>query len=470
MNSKSNSRQIPQSIKLNAIDRTFLIPETEDIHGRHFPVSIVGAIKLKKPLEPEALVRALCELERRFPQLRLGYTLDYVRGRWQRVPEEQLGAYLASLVQVIPDSGDLAQTLSMEIRANNTPLSQPIALKIHGDDLLIKMHHSMGDGTFMSALTIFLLLALFNPPMFERLPDLPMNFGLPVWRLVGQSRDQATRVFVGWLKMIVGYFRGYQREPLPDRPKLDPIISGSEMCVALKIVSFESVALMREIKAALPGDTQIALNTLLQVLTAERLIEMGLVTAPPVYTMPIDLHRYLRRASDFHPGNLIGQLKIKTTKRPTFDLIAECAEIQTRMNRDLETGAPLFIVPMAWLFALAGRKTNDRYNREEMLAAINTDPRFFVMSNFGNLNLRAKQFAVALDLSHGIFAAFPLMGGPHLVMVFHIMANQGNLTMMYDPRVLSAAQVDDVAALFNIDWLTARLARIKQSPAAFAED
>jgi hypothetical protein len=125
-------------------------------------------------------------------------------------------------------------------------------------------------------------------------------------------------------------------------------------------------------------------------------------------------------------------------------------------------------MPMAWLFALAGRKTNDRYNREEMLAGINTDPRFFVMSNFGNMNLRTKQFAEYLDLSHGIFAAFPLMGGPRIVMVFHIMANQGNLTMMYDPRVLAAAQVDDIAALFNKDWLSERLERVKQSPAAKA--
>jgi hypothetical protein len=465
MNLRS-SRQLPQSIPLNAIDRAFLIPETEDIHGPHFPVSIVGAIKLKKPLEPESLIRAVSELDRRFPQFRLGYTLDYERARWQRVPEDQLGAYLASLVQVIPDSGDLAQTLSMEIRTNNVPLSRPFLLKIHGHDLILKMHHSMGDGTFMAMLTMFLLLALFNPPMFERLPDLPMNFGLPVWKLIGQSREQAVRICVGWLKMLVGYFRGYQREPLPDRPKLAPIVSGSEMCVALKIAPAESVALLREIKSALPGETQISLNTLLQVLIAERLIEMGLIAPPPIYTLPIDLHRYLRRASDFHAGNLLGQIKIKTTARPSFDIVAECIEIQTRLDRDLETSAPLFILPMALLFGLAGRKTNDRYNREEMLAGINTDPRFFVMSNFGNLNLRAKQFADYLDLSHGIFAAFPLMGGPRIVMVFHIMANQGNLTMIYDPRALSAAQVDDIAALFNKDWLSERLARIKTQEAA----
>ena len=441
-----SAKTLPATISLTGGDRVFLIPETDDAAGVHFPMSLLVCATLRQSVSRDALVKAVGEVNQRFPQFRLGYRLDPARDRLVRVADNELSRYLAALVSVMPSDGTpLPEVLSVLQRENNSPLSQPILIVLSGQHFIIRMHHSFGDGKFIFHLMSILLLALLKPEAFRRLPDLPMHFRLPLWRVVYQSPRQALRVFNKWIKTLRGSVQEYQRD-MSGAPTavLDPIQSGTPMQVRLKTLSPAMMARLDTLRLTCSGDEKISLNTMIQVLFAKGLTALNLTSAPVVYTVPVDLHRYLDHPDAFYPGNLSSQLRIPGTV--PFDLQSDVTTLQRQVHEQLNDLTPLATLPSEWLMMLAGKKTYKTINRGWLNASINSDPRFFVLTNLGALDGRFEALRDALDLAKGIFLCVPLMGGPHLVISLNTLDNQGNIAATYDPRVLTDAHID---ALFE---------------------
>jgi hypothetical protein len=446
-------KSLPQRIGFNALDRMYLVPETDDIHGAHFPMSVSIVVTLRHTPSPADVVEAVGRLERKFPQFRLGYTLDYERNCWRRVPDKQLDDHFTSLVHV-PPSLDLEAFLSSIVRTNNSPLSLPVMILLHGDDLIIKIHHSFGDGKFMFKLMSYLVRALCDPEGLERLPDLPQHFDLPIRHIFARAPRQALNVLVEFLRGLTTYVSEYQRDmasPTEDK-KLKPNVSGAEMIVRLKTIQPESIARLDKLRTSLSNaGVKISLNSLLQVLIASRLNDLGVLTGPPIYTTLVDLNRYVPGPLMFYPGNLVGQ--VRATGKLPIKLQEECEAIQAQIRQQLDRCGALATLPGEWLLALAGRRTYKRVYRDWLLASINTDPRIFVLSNLGNLDDDYASRAPYIDLDRGVYAGSPLMGGPPLLLIFSTIAGKGNLSITYNPQVLSDVQIDSLIAIFEGEQL-----------------
>jgi hypothetical protein len=446
--------KLPQTIKFNTLDRVFLIPETDDPQGMYFPMSLAAAVLLKSPPRSDDMIRAVKAVERKFPQFRLGYKLDFLHTCWRRVSAEQLEAYLASLVITGPADVPLERQISTAIRTNIVPLEQPIQIILAGQAIIVRQHHSFGDGKFLFRLLQQLLLALYDPDTFEKLPDLPMRWTIPLWRVIAQSPRQTARVLSGWIKSFTSSYQEFQHDmaaPTAER-LLDPIRSNAEMHVCLKTIRPEILSKINELRTTSAG-TKLSLNTALQVIIAHRLIELGLMEPTIPYTIPVDLHRYLNDPGAFYAGNLASQIRLSTTKREKLDLVADCLEIQQRVDEQLANYGPLLYAPSEILLAL-----NDgmykKVNRGWLLNSTNTDPRFFVLSNLGNFDAEYGLLAPWVDLAKGIYLGIPLMGAPHLVVAFTSTVGQGNLTLVYDPRVMSTEQINTLLQVFDTpEWL-----------------
>src|SRR5713226_10114199 len=191
--------KLPEYIPFNAIDRSFLIPETEDPEGFYFPMSLVIGVGLKDPVDHEALCRAVCAVEDRFAQFRLGYELDYRSGRWHRVERQRLAEYLRSIVRSL-EGGELELLVSQLVRENNQPLSRPVSIVFWANKLIFRIHHSFGDGRFVMQLVAYILLAMTDPVAFSKLPDLPINFGLPLRAVVWQTPVAGIATFLDFVR------------------------------------------------------------------------------------------------------------------------------------------------------------------------------------------------------------------------------------------------------------------------------
>jgi hypothetical protein len=440
----SAERRSPQSISLNAGDKLFLIPETEDMSGVHFPMSVIVSVKLRRAASIADLAQAVITLNRRFPQLRLAYQIDPVKDRLVRVSDAHLNDYLASLVQAI-DFGNktLEDVLSELIGANNTPITQPILITTHGPYVIVRLHHSFGDGRFLFQLMGYLLTALLNPDAFSKLPELAPHYSLPAWRIIYQTPKQALRVFAKWIRDLRGSVQEYQRDTASaDTTTLEPIRTGIPQRTAFRSLSPDMMARMGALRTKISTDEKVSLNTLLQALVAQVLIKQGYTKPPVIYSFPVDLHRYMNKPDDFYPGNLLSQLRI--TGHAPFDLAAEARFLQAKIRERLEDLTGLATLPSEWLLALAGRKIYKNINRGWLNSSINSDPRFFVLSNIGPIDEHFKAVTEHLDPTEGIAGLVPLMGGPHLVVVVNIFQGQSNLVFTFDPRVLTEAQVDAI--------------------------
>lgn len=466
----TSAKKPPETIRLSSLDLCFLIPETEDVAGVYFPMSLVGCIPLKRPLQLEEFVAALRQVNQRFPQFRLGYKLDYVRNRWVRVPDDQLESYLASCVEKRSSSLDVAQKLSEAISTNITPFYKPIMFYLEDHHLVIKTHHTLGNGHFFGQMMGYLLLAIADPATFEKLPPLPMNFGMPVRDLIFQTPRQGLRILAGAIKSFIEYYKDSRPTPSTQdtRPEFPPIVSGSTMGVVCKQVPSDVMKRLNNMKIALSQNADITLNTLLQVLMAFRLAELGLTGTTPIYSIPVDLHRYLKNPRDYHPGNLNGQIRIKSSGITGRDLLAECTELQQKSDEQLESYEPMLMFPGESVLAINTRAYK-MVNRRWLLSPIKTGQRFFIFSNLGRLDIVVRPLRKLVDASQGIFTATPLMGDIPLVFNFNMTSGCGNLTAIYDPRVLSQEQVQAIIGLFDMEWITAQFPMDDQSVPAQTE-
>jgi hypothetical protein len=183
--------------------------------------------------------------------------------------------------------------------------------------------------------------------------------------------------------------------------------------------------------------------------------ELDLTTKPPIYSIPVDLHRYLKTPADFYPGNLLSQMRVKTSGNGSHDLLTECLEIQKKVDEQLANYGPLIAAPGECLAALNTR-TYKHINRKWLTASSHTDPRFLIFSNVGNIDALFEHLSGLLNLPEGIFIGVPLMGGPPLVCTFTMLMGQGNIILTYDPRLFSKQQAEAVIALFDPDWIRAQ--------------
>jgi hypothetical protein len=432
-------QQLPQRIRLTILDRESVIPETADRAGPHFPRSVAIAMRLKQPVDPAVLTAALRKVDDRFPQFRLAYTLDSEHSCWQRVPDSELDEHLASLVRVETSDAELAELLSNLIITNNMPFSRPLGIVLRGNDIVFKINHVLGDAACLFPLIRAVVLAILDPDEFSALPDLPLNFGLPLWRVVTQSPGRAVQVFIRWF-VILREWLGEWRTPACSTPslsekasKLAPMVSGSPMKVVLKTIPRETLKTLRKIKHVVSADGPVSLTTVLYVLLGKRLAELGFVGKEHWYTFPVDLRRYLKHPSAFVAGNLGGEQRVHVSEDGVRDLAHECAEVHRQLNRKVNALEPLATVPMLWLLALPG----DRF--------------------YNRVTLRTKKGGNGVDLAHGVFIAVPLIGTLRIVISFAIVGEQGNWTLTYDPNMFSAAQIEDLLAMFDPDWLERHL-------------
>src|SRR4051812_41335003 len=91
----------PETIRFNAVDRYYLIPESDDPNSAHFPMLVCGAVELNQPLERAQVIAALNRIDARFPAFRLGYTLDIHADCWHKVSDTE--TYFEHIVQTGTD-------------------------------------------------------------------------------------------------------------------------------------------------------------------------------------------------------------------------------------------------------------------------------------------------------------------------------------------------------------------------------
>src|SRR5258708_30965464 len=130
---------LPIAIPMNVLDRAYVVPETDDERGSHFPMSLVIGLSLPQPLSSDQVLAALQMVNDRFPQFRLGYRLDAHHDRWLRVPGDQLARHLADMVRdgshsPLPNRpGDTLDALiSAAPPENITPFTLPIQVTLTG--------------------------------------------------------------------------------------------------------------------------------------------------------------------------------------------------------------------------------------------------------------------------------------------------------------------------------------------------
>jgi hypothetical protein len=232
----------------------------------------------------------------------------------------------------------------------------------------------------------------------------------------------------------------------------EPIVSGAAQAVMFRTIELENLRRIQEIRDKLSGKQHISLNTLLQMLIAERFSEIGLLSPPTTYTIPVDLHRYKKHPDTIYPGNLATQVRI-TLPRST-NWIENCNTLQKRIDEQLDDMMPLVGIPGEWLLALAGDKTYKAVNRDWLLKSTNTDPRFFILTNLGNLDPILGNFSERLRHPYVIV---PLMGGPPLVLSFNTFQGEGHLAVTYDPHVLTPDRITEFCRLFESDWLDTKM-------------
>ncbi len=444
--------QQPHTIAFNSIDRSYLIPEAADT-DTHLPMSIITVLELQTVPTVAVIIRGLQLLVQHFPQLRLGYRLQPEKSRLVRVSDTELAAYLASYVTSVV-SQSIESLISQMIAVNNEPLSQPIAIVVCDKYFIIRMHHSFGDGRFLFLLNRYLLTALFAENRFSTLPALS-GWRYPLWRLIWRDMQTAQQVFWQWLRALSGAVDKFQQQvsDTNNPQQRTPIVSGLSQCVVFRQIPPDSLEILQKIRDKLSTKKRVSLNTLLQVLIGERLAELGLLQLPTTYSLPVDLHRYLPQPEAIYPGNLATQMRIALPVLASW--VEACYMLQERVDKQLDSYMPLVGLPNEWLLGLGGDKTYKAVNRDWLFKSTNTDPRFFILTNLGNLNSIFGDFAAEITKPQVVT---PLMGGPPLVISLNTYQGLGNYTITSDPRIISPEQIERLCALFTPEWLSQKLA------------
>lgn len=430
----------PETIPFNAIDHSYLIPETEDTQGNYFPMSPICVVKLKETVSKEQIITALQTLIEKYPQLRLAYLLDYEEICWRRVPDTQLSEYLDTCVHIILDDSPIETVLSKQIAINNEPLSQPVQIFIVSHYLLLRIHHSFGDGKFFNLMLQLLISELKGIDVGR------VHLSKIWWKSIGtiiwDTARQGMAVMWQFAKSLFGYYQDYQQDTQSDASATRaPIKSASPMAVKFKTISPDYLKMLKESKQ------NLSLNTLLQVIVGEHLKRLNLQDEPITYTIPVDLRRYLKELKLYYPSNMASQIRVTLGNEQS--LFKRAASLQTQINEQLEKRMALAAIPGEWLLLLSGKKNYQAVNRDWLLKSTHNDRRTFVLSNLGNLDNQFEMFKgiIADDFAPQI--VIPLMGSPSLVFCFNTFCGQGNIVLTYDPQLYNQEQIDQVLSIFD---------------------
>lgn len=430
----------PRTIPFNIIDRSYLITESGEVNDKFFPMSVLTIVKLKEAVSQKMVVSALEQLTEKYPQLRLAYQLDYQNVRWERVAASDLANFTADCVHTVTDNQSIENFVANALSVNHEPLSQPLNIFISDRYLMLKMHHSFGDGKFMYLLMSLLLSELYDIPI-ENSP-ISDAWWKPIWRIIWQDMGQGSYVLWQFVKSLFNYYQDYQQET-QDKfgNNRSPILSGSAMDVRFKTISADGLALLNEARQ------NISLNTVLQVMVAEHLKQAGFQKSPITYTIPVDLRRYLTDANIFYPSNLASQIRI--TLAGEDSLSDQCVKLQQQVAEQLASKSALVAILGEWLLAMSGKKMYQSVNRDWLLKSTYNDPRVFVLSNLGKLEAFFAPFEDILADDFAPQIAVPLMGSPSLVFSFSTFHDKGNITLTYDPQLFSPDQIDDILSMFD---------------------
>lgn len=436
---------VPKIIPFNIIDRSYLISESDEANSTYFPMSPVTVVKLKTAFSHDVVVSAFQTIAKNYPQFRLGYSLDYEKTRWVKVPDSELEDYIATCVHTLENNRPIEDVLSESIQVNNERLSQPVNLFIAGEYLFFRIHHSFGDGKFFLLMTQYLLAELQG----ESIEKLPLSelWWKPIRQIVWQNIIQGILILWQFVKALFGYYQDYQHD-IQDSPENNdrvPITSGSAMRIRFKTISADYLASLNELKQG------ISLNTLLQVIVGEQLQQLGLLKYPITYTIPVDLRRYLNDSKLIHPSNLATQIRIILEENSS--LLKQCKTLQNEVSEQLQKRMPLAGILGEWLLVLSGNKSYQTVNRDWLMKSVYNDPRVFVLSNLGNIDPIFEPVDKLLADDFAPHILVPLMGSPSLVFVFNIHKNQGHITLTYDPQLFTEAQIENVLQVFEVPFL-----------------
>ena len=446
----------PETIPFNAVDRYYLIPESDEPNSAHFPMLVCGGVELNQPLEHGSLMAAFKRINARFPAFRLGYELDIHEDCWRKVAD--LDTHFEQMVQTRPEV-PLEIATAEAVRANIVPLSLPLEATIYGNQLTLRIHHSFADGNFGLKLLAHLIVAACDPDAYDHLPDIAMDYSLPIWRIVWDTPRQGMKMLWNWIRTFKSSVTDYKGtgEIVGYSPEL--IRNGAPVRVMRCTLPRSTMSAIGRIRREFSKPVPITLNTLIQVMIAHRLLELGILPPgrPVEYTQPIDLQRY-KRDSVIYAGNLAGQVRLKITPH---DLHTDSTEFQTQLEASLSAGLPLATLPSEWLLAATGRRFYKKINRDWLTSSIKTDGRFFVFSNLGILDGDFKPAQPFLAPHTQMALSGSLIGAPPLLVLLAILGGEGHLTFTYNPRVLNAAQIEKIAEAFSMEWLSQHQETVK---------
>ncbi len=448
----------PETIRFNAIDRYYLIPETDDLDGVYFPMTIGYGVELRQPINRAQIIKALGQINARVPQFRLGYRLDHRADCWRRVPDAELDKHFAAMV-LEGDPGDLDDLISETIRTNVTPMALPLQINTHGQNFVLKIQHSFGDGRLMIKLMAHLILATFDPAAYAELPDVNIRYPLPIWRIVWNSPQQGFKTLSKWLQTFSSSVQDYRGSGETVSYTPEPIHSGSPMRFTRIPLSREIMTALNRLRKSLSPDVRISLNTLMQVLLAHRLIELGILPANQgvICTQPIDLRRYLKDQTITYAGNLAGQIRRQLPARSELDLRADCLDFQQWIDVQTQSSLALATLPSEWLLALAGKRFYKKVNRDWLIKSIKTDPRYFVFSNLGPIDSDMEPIQPFIKPGTSLAISVSLMGGPPLIVGLALLDRQGHVCVVYNPRVLDADQVTQIMQVFSLEHIESQI-------------
>ena len=431
----------PKYLPLNVIDRQFLVPETDDFaNGSYLPMTVTGVYHPRVMPSVASLQDALIQVDTKFPQYRLSYTLDPITPRWIRVSDENRIEYLKDRVKKV-EVDTVEEHLTYYVQHNLSPLENPFQVFICNESLCFHFYHPFGDGKFCTQIVASVLIAIFKPERFESTEN---QFFIPLGKVAMSNFPQTMKVIGHVVKQVskkaTNFISGLSTPTktidLDQNSIYRPTVSGTKMHVAYVKIPPDKMKQIRSVVKNLSTTSTISLNTYLQIFFAFRMNEMGLVNWPIELTALIDLRRYMKGPKRFYPGNCINNIRLTINKSSFIDA---CIDYQSRLNKQINSAYPLSDMFGNWLLALAGDTAFKRANLHWHLKVSPQERRFYTLTNAGRLD---NVFKPIRDyLLPDIRLITPIMGAAPLVILFTSFNNYGHFTATYKPDIISKEDV-----------------------------
>ena len=431
----------PKYIPLNVIDRQFLVPETDDFaNGSYLPMTITAAMHPRRMPSVASLQDAIIQVDTKFPQYRLSYTLDFATPRWVRVPDEKRIEYLKNRVQKT-EFDTVEEHLINYIRHNLSPLEEPFKVFICNDSLCFHFYHTFGDGRFCIQVMASVLTNLFAP---EHSKSTDNRFFIPLREVAMSNFSQTIKISRHVVKLVskkaINYIPGLSNPRvavnLDQNPAHQATVSGTKMDVACVSIPPDKMKHIQSVVKNLSANPTISLNTYWQIFFAFRMNEMGLVNWPLELTTLIDLRRYMKGTNRFYPGNCINNIRLTINESSFVDA---CVSFQSQLEKQINSAHPLADMFITRLLALAGDTFFKQAIRHYYLNVSPQEKRFYTLTNAGRLDSVFKPIRDYIFPDIRFFT--PIMGAAPLVIVFTSFNNYGYFSATYKPDIISREDV-----------------------------